>query len=241
MNRDIDSSNIISETSLIINSELHSPVSVYKDTRVKESSMGQHSSVGDHTKMDYSQLEDYVRIDRFNHLFHAKLGRHSYTGQNTVIMHADIGAFCSISWSVTIGPANHSYNRISTHSFLYNQVDGLRPEGLEAPYDRFASKCRIGNDVWIGTGSVILRDVEIGDGAVVAAGAVVTRDVPPYAIVAGVPARVIKYRFSEEIIDKLQKIQWWNLDDELIRRNYSFFTQEVSLEMLETMEKRLER
>lgn len=231
----------ISQSACIIDSELDDTAKIYKDTRVKRSRMGRHTSVGDHTKMDYSCLEDYARIDRFNHLYYAKLGRHSYTGQNTVIMHTEIGAFCSISWSISIGPANHSYERISTHSFLYNEVDGLRPEGEEAPYDRFAEKCKVGNDVWIGTGAVILRGVEIGDGAIVASGAVVTKDVPPYAIVAGVPAKIVKYRFSQEIIDKLRKIRWWEQGDAFVRENYSYFSEKVSMERLEELEERLKR
>lgn len=229
----------ISESALVINSKLSDSVKVYKDARVKECTMGNSSSVGDHTKMDFSRVEDYVRIDRFNHLFHAKLGRHSYTGQNTVIMHADIGRFCSISWGVTIGPANHSYDRISTHSFVYNAVDGLRPDNKEEAYNRFTTKCTIGNDVWIGTGATILRDVEIGNGAIVGAGAVVTKDVPPYAIVTGIPAKIIKYRFPEEIIEKLLELKWWNWDDETIRENYEYFAEKVSLERLCELEKRI--
>lgn len=229
----------IAESALIINSELENSAKVYKDARVKESRMGHFSSVGDHTKMDFSTIDDYVRVDRFNHLFHAKLGCHSYTGQNTVIMHAEIGKFCSVSWGVTIGPANHSYERISTHSFLYNSVDGLRPENEEAAYDRFTTKCIIGNDVWIGTGATILRNVNIGSGAIVGAGAVVTKDVPPYAIAVGVPAKIVKYRFSDEIIEKLLRLEWWNWDDEMIRENYEYFAEKVSEERLCELEMRI--
>ncbi len=229
----------ISDSAIIINSEIDRTAMIYKDARVKESSMGRCTSIGDHSKMDYSRVADYGRIDRFNHIYYADLGRHSYTGQDTVIMHAKIGNFCSVSWNVTIGPADHRYDRITTHSFLYNNIDNLRPEGQEAAYNRFIPKCVVGNDVWIGTGTVILRGVEIGNGAVVAAGAVVTKDIPPYAIVAGVPARIIGYRFSEVIIQKLQKLQWWKWDDETIRENYMYFTSDVSLEMLEKMETRL--
>lgn len=229
----------IADSALLINSEVGDYTAVYKDARIKESKTGEHASIGDHTRVDFSNLGDYVRIDRLNHLYYASLGRRSYTGQNTVIMHANIGAFCSLSWSVTIGPANHSYDRLTTHSFLYNDVDNLRPEDYDQAYNRFHAKCEIGNDVWIGTGATVLRDVCIGDGAVVAAGAVVTKNVPPYAIVGGVPAKIIKYRFSEEIIQRLIKIQWWNKNDAFIRKYYSCFSEEVTLERLKELEERM--
>ena len=227
------------DSSVIIDSKVDVSAQIYKDVRVKKSQVGNWCSVGDHTKMDFSQIDEYVRIDRFNHLYYANIGRRSYTGQNTVIMHTKIGAFCSIAWGVTIGPANHSYDRISTHSFLYNNVDGIRPENEDVAYDRFSEKCELGNDVWIGAGATILRDVVIGDGAIVASGAVVTKDVPPYAIVAGVPAKVIKYRFSDEIIQKLLEMQWWNQKDNFIRDNYRFFSEKVTLEKLLELEKRI--
>ena len=232
-------SGMVSDSAVIINSKIDKTAAVFKDTRVKASSMGRYTSVGDHSKVDDSSLDDYVRIDRFNHIYNTKFGRHSYTGQDTVVMHAEIGNFCSISWNVTIGPADHRYDRLTTHSFLYNNADDLRPDGQEAAYNRFIPSCSVGNDVWMGTGVTVLRNVKIGNGAVVAAGAVVTKDVPPYAIVAGIPARIIKYRFSEEIIQKLQDMQWWVWDDETIRNNYMYFTRDVSLDMLEKLEKRI--
>lgn len=227
------------DSSVIIDSEVDVSAQIYKDARVKNSQVGKRCSVGDHTKMDFSKIDEYVRIDRFNHIYYTNIGRRSYTGQNTVIMHTNIGAFCSIAWGVTIGPANHSYDRISTHSFLYNNVDGIRPENEEAAYDRFSEKCELGNDVWIGAGAIILRNVVIGDGAIVASGAVVTKDIPPYAIVAGVPAKVIKYRFSDEIIQKLIEMQWWNQKDNFIRDNYKFFSEKVTSEKLLELEKRI--
>lgn len=81
----------------------------------------------------------------------------------------------------------------------------------------------IGNDVWIGARSIIMDGVSIGDGAIVAAGSVVTKDVPPYAVVGGSPAKIIKYKFSQDIIDRLEEIQWWNLPDEEITKVVDLF------------------
>lgn len=94
----------------------------------------------------------------------------------------------------------------------------------------------VGNDVWISCNSVIISGVKIGDGAVIGAGAVVTKNVEPYAIVGGVPVKVIRYRFSNEISKKLLKLKWWNKDDEWIKRNLSLFTEALTEENLRKME-----
>ncbi len=219
----------------VFGSSLLDGAQVFRMARVKNSQMGRHTSLGDCSRLDDSVLHDYARIDRYNHLFHAILGEHSYTGPQTVIMHATIGRFTSISWGVTIGGAEHDCNRLTTHSFLYNNHDKLRPEGLPA-YDRFASKCEVGSDVWIAANATINRDVTVGDGSVIGANAVVTKDVPPYAIVAGVPARIIRFRFPEEFIQRLLQIQWWNFPDEIIRRHFQLFKEYPTNETLAALE-----
>lgn len=199
-------------------------VKLFKDVLVKDSELEDYVSVGDYSKIEASRLRERVRIDRNNYVYGSDIGRHSYTGSNTKIIRAEVGSFASISWNVSIGGANHDYTRMTTHAFLYNDVDCLRPEGMPPVYDRFKETCVIGHDVWIGTGAIILRNVTIGTGAVVAAGAVVTADVPPYAIVAGVPAKILKYRFSEERIAELQEMGWWDWPDEKIRENIELFS-----------------
>lgn len=101
-------------------------------------------------------------------------------------------------------------------------------------------KVKIGNDVWIATRVIIKDGISIGDVAIIGAGAVVVKDVPPYAVVGGVPAKVIKYRFSQQIIDKLLQLQWWNASDEKLKNNISCFqSEDITLEMLEELEKRI--
>ena len=106
------------------------------------------------------------------------------------------------------------------------------------PY--FDEPLRIGSDVWIGSNACILRGLAVGDGAVIGAGSVVTKDVPPYAVVVGNPARVLKYRFSEEVIARLLRLEWWNMPDEVLRKHVSVFRgdfteQLISLEELEAL------
>ena len=129
-----------------------------------------------------------------------------------------IGKFCSIAPNVNIGPIEHPLKYSSTYPM---STFGFLPEQEYLPV-------KIGNDVWIGINAVILKGVTIGDGAVIASGAVVTKDVLPYTIVGGVPAKIIRFRFSEEIISELLRIKWWNWNTEKIKRNKNFFLTDLT-------------
>lgn len=207
-----------------IDSSVDPSACVYLGARLKHSTLAPHVVVGNYSRVDFSHLEHRVRIDRGNHLYHVLLGKHSYTGINTVLMHVNIGSFCSISWNVSIGGPNHDFRRVSQHSFLYNDHDNLRPASTAIPYDRFSESLTIGNDVWVAAGAVVTRGVKIGDGAVIGANAVVTNDVPPYAIVAGSPAKVLRFRFGTEIIDLLLRLKWWNWDEAKIKENFDMLS-----------------
>lgn len=129
-----------------------------------------------------------------------------------------IGRFCSLAPGVVIGDSNHPTEWLSTHSFQWGEGSWIPSKALgrfDTPPDRKGRRTLIGNDVWIGANAIILPGITIGDGAIIAAGSVVSRDVPPYAIVGGVPARVIRFRFDEKTIERLMKIRWWrfSLDD----------------------------
>lgn len=207
----------------INNSTISDEAKLYRFVDVTNSSISKKCIVGDFSRITNSVLSNYVRIDRYNLIYHSKIGAYSYTGPNDMIMHSQIGKFCSISWGITIGPGNHNYNRISSHDFLYNNFYNIKDKNNDDEYDRFGDECIIGNDVWIGANSTILRGVEISDGAVIGANTIVTKDIPPYAIVFGNPAKIVKYRFNETTIDKLLKIKWWNFPINKIKEKYSAF------------------
>ena len=132
-----------------------------------------------------------------------------------------IGKFCSIACGVKFlfNSANHTLSSLSTYPFpLFFEEWGLEKKDVTNAWDN-KGDIVIGNDVWIGYEAVILAGVTIGDGAIIGTRAVVTKDVPPYTIVGGVPAKPIKKRFSEETISALLEIQWWNWSKERIARN----------------------
>lgn len=199
-------------------------VSFYNGVRVVNSIVGANCIVGDFSRISHSKLFGYNRIDRNTLIYYSKFNLCSYIGSNSVVMHSEVEKFSSISWGVTIGPGNHDHHRITSHDFLYNEFYGIKP--LEEPpaYNRFANKTFIGNDVWVGTNATILNGIKIGDGAVIGANTIVTKDVPPYAIIVGNPGKIIKYRFEDRIIEKLLDLKWWDLPMEIIAKHYKCFS-----------------
>jgi len=146
-----------------------------------------------------------------------QIGRHSWFNANTVVYgETKIGRFVTTGRNCEIGVVNHPIERISASSIFYNKNYHVLPEQYKSfsqiEFKNQIHGCKIGNDVWIGTMSIIKAGVIIGDGAVVAAHCMVTKDVPPYAIVGGIPAKIIRYRFDKNIISRLLKIKWWEYD-----------------------------
>lgn len=183
-----------------------------------KTTLGQMCMVGSFSKMAYSSMDDL-----------------SYIGDYTIVINSVIKKFASISWGVTIGPEEHDYKRVTNHSFLYSLKSfELTPYKHYSPFEK---ECVIGNDVWIGCNSTILRGVTIGDGAVIGANSLVTKDVPPYAIVVGSPAKIIKYRFEKNIIEMLLKLEWWNIPVSIIKSNSELFAAEPTIEVIEALGK----
>ncbi len=225
----MDKEFFVHETASCRNVSGEANAAVYKDCVVSDSRLADGATVGDFSRLSDCVLGEKAAIQRYAQMFSVEMGRYSYTGRSFTAWHCKIGAFCSISWNVSIGGANHDYSRVTTHAFLYSPSFGLM--GDEVGYERFGDDCIIGNDVWIAAGACICRGVTVGDGAVIAAGAVVTKDVPPYTIVGGVPAKVIKKRFDDETAELLQKSRWWELPAEVIKENFELFNARADAEV----------
>lgn len=209
---------------------------LYEGAVVSDSSFGLNVSVGQWSTVRNSVLGDQVSIQRFNAIDSCEIGNFTYTGRYTTILHAKIGSFSSISWGISIGGADHDLKKVTTHDFLYNPMKGLLPEGYIVK-EHFKDDCIVGNDVWIGANASILRGVTIGDGAVIGAGSVVTRDVEPYSVVVGSPAKTIKKRFKDDVIERLLKVKWWDFPTGAIRNHFDLFNNspERTIEELEAI------
>lgn len=145
-------------------------------------------------------------------IVNSSMDRHSFCGYNCEITNADIGSFCSIANGVIIGGGMHPLDWISTSPAFYSGRDSIKAKF--SAHDREApKKVTIEHDIWIGQNVLIKQGVHIGVGAIIGMGSVVTKDVPPYAVVGGSPARIIKYRFDQDLISRLVKSKWWKLDD----------------------------
>lgn len=215
---------MIADTSVVINSTIQDDIKVYQNSELKNSSAGIKTIIGSDTIVQFSNLESNISINRRNFIHRSNIGRFSYTGINTQIRSTTIGRFCSISYNVSIGGGDHPKDYLTNSTLqrffmLYDSPNNQEAKNNLNQIYANQDNCIINNDVLISTNAVILRDLEIGNGAVIGAGAVVTKDVEPYSIVVGVPAKKIKMRFSDKIIEALEEIKWWDWPVEIIKNN----------------------
>jgi len=210
----------ISNDAKIIESETGDNIKIYRNADIRKSKIGNFVQIGDDSIIIESNLSGNNAINRRNFIQQSKIGFFSYTGFNTVIRGADIGNFCSISWNVSIGGKNHNIENVTSGAIWgFHNMDGSKMQGHFEYGGEDKSYCILENDVLVSSNAVILRNVKIGNGAVIGAGAVVTKDVEPYSVAAGVPAKILKMRFDDKTIESLEKIQWWNWPVDIIREN----------------------
>lgn len=172
-----------------------------------------------------SKIHKTARIESGSLVVQSSMDRFSFCGYDCLIVNCTIGSFCSIASNVSIGGASHPLTWVSTSPAFYKGRDSIskRLASLEYGESKIKNCTVIGNDVWIGEGAMIKAGVNIANGAVVGMGAVVTKDIGPYEIWAGNPARCIRKRFSEELIVRLEKSFWWDWPEEKLRRYAMFF------------------
>lgn len=176
-------------------------------------------------------FDSYARVAECASIHNTEVGSYTSLGRYSKIVHTKIGKYCAVSWDVTINAISHPYNHLTINAFPYvPRVGNFVTERNQTYQEVF-----IKNDVWIGANSVIMPGITIGNGAIIGAGAVVTKDVPDYAIVVGVPAKIIKYRFSEDIIDALLELKWWDLSPQIIKKNIDLWQSDFNYESIKKL------
>ena len=170
-----------------------------------------------------SNIDRTSKIGRNVRVNKCTIGRYTYIANNSIVSNATIGSFCSISLGVKIGLGFHPLDYPSTSPVFYSKNNPLNICFVENSAVKERQATVIGNDVLISANVFILDGVKIGDGAVIAAGAVVINDVLPYEIVGGIPAKRLKMRFSENTIEELKNIKFWDWDMMTIKKSSKFF------------------
>ena len=226
----------------IVDADVSSSATLYKNVRIIRSTVGDKTSIGDYTTVRDSKVGNYCQIQRYCDLLRVNIGNYTIVERNAVLHDVSIGSFCELSWYVGMGGDNHNYKLPSIHHWYWQTYFDFEHNEDSVGKKNFFAKlnseeCIIGNDVWVGSGVTVNRKVHVGNGAILASGCVVTKDVPDYAIVGGAPAKIIKYRFDENTIKRLQKITWWDWPDEILRENRFLFEVEVCEETLQHMER----
>lgn len=167
-----------------------------------------------------SQFGAYVEIGKGSRVAHSTFGDYSYCDRFADIANAQIGKFSNIASFSRIGATDHPLHTASLHHFLYRSDDYWDDTGRDMAFfdHRKSRRATIGHDTWIGAGAMVKPEVTLGDGAVVAAGAVVTKDVDPYTIVAGTPAKPLRLRQPRDIAGRLIALAWWDWPHENLRK-----------------------
>lgn len=208
---------------------LRNPMSVWlyrylKSVLLRYKYRSKHLNIGYMAVIARSIPGTYVTLQANVRIANCAIGDFTYISADSRISNTKIGKFCSIGPECLIGLGKHPSTRyVSTHPAFFSTGKQAQMTFSDKNYFKQYERIEIGNDVWIGARAIILDGVSIGDGAIVAAGAVVTKDIPAYAVAGGVPARVIKYRFSTEQIKHLLAIRWWDKDVNWLKTNYKLF------------------
>ena len=180
----------------------------------------------------------YVEIGQGSRIAHSSIGDYSYCDRFADIANTTLGKFANIAAFVRIGATDHPMDKASLHHFHYRSASYFDDAADDADWfaHRRSRRAMIGHDTWIGHGAQIRPEVTIGHGAVIAGGAIVTKDVAPYMIVAGIPATPLRARFSDAIADRMMALAWWDWPHDRLRASLDDFRQLRAEEFLDRYE-----
>ena len=169
------------------------------------------------TAIKNSRIDKTSKVEAGSSIVNVTMDKYSFCGYECEITNCSIGSFCSIADKVIIGGSFHPMNWVSTSPVFYYGKDSVEKKFSEFKKDD-VKRTYIGHDVWIGNYVLVKQGVKIGNGAVIGMGSVVTKDVPPYEVWAGNPAKCIRKRFDNDIIQRLLTSEWWNLDEDVLEK-----------------------
>jgi len=179
-----------------------------------------------------SKIHETSKVESGSNIINSIIDKHSFCGYDCDINNANIGSFCSIANGVIVGGGMHPIKWVSTSPVFYEGRDSVKAKFSEHRREP-VKVTMIGHDVWIGQNVIIKQGVNIGTGAIIGMGSVVTKNVSPYSIVAGVPAKIIRKRFDDNTIVELLNTKWWTYDDKKLVKYAKYFTNtEIFLEKI---------
>ncbi|WP_027416782.1 DapH/DapD/GlmU-related protein [Aneurinibacillus terranovensis] len=188
----------------------------------KDSKLSTEPLIHESSHIINSYAGEWTSIGPYNKIIESKIGDYTYTMDDVTVNYSEIGKFTNIASHVCINPVQHPMDRVTQHHMTYRRIDyGFAETDDEDVFNwRRSNRVMIGHDVWIGHGAIIMKGVTIGTGAVVGSGSVVAKDVEPYQIVVGVPAKPIRARFPQNTVEKLLKIAWWDWPRKVLEERF---------------------
>jgi phosphonate metabolism protein (transferase hexapeptide repeat family) len=190
----------------------------------RSSDLGPEPTLHDPVSVTESELGAWTEVRQHSRLNESAVGDYTYLMERVQLDYATVGKFGSVAAAARLGPTNHPLDRPTAHHFSYRAAMYGLGEDDESVFEwRADQPVEVGHDVWIGHGAIVLPGVTVGNGAVVGAGAVVTKDVPPYTVVAGVPAEPVRRRFSEAVAARIEATEWWHWDHETLAERLGAF------------------
>lgn len=221
----------------------HITIDCLNNKKESDITFGEHIKLAPFAKIMNSSLSGNLFLGLSSCINRSELGRYVGVAYFSYLADTRSGNYCTFGSRVSVGAFSHPTDSLTVHEVGYrNTTESYSETILAADSQNYLEmrsiKTKIGNDVWVGDNSVIIKGVEIGNGAIVAAGSIVTKDVAPYSIVGGNPARTIRMRFSDDIINKIQATMWWDFSMKELH-GVPFENIDLSLEILEKLRSRL--